>query len=130
MSCCAEQKQNRELRNRSCVARKVGRGIRNPNAEFAGGIDVDIFIPVAGRLNEHELGLDEKQLAPDMTHGEKHIEIERGSVVAFEPLNHFMVRQRCSKVSQDLRCKEVPCMEKSDLHVYPSGLSCRMLVDA
>jgi hypothetical protein len=75
------------------------------------------------------LWLDEKHLAPDITHGEKHIEIEGWSVLAVEPLNHFMVRQRSTKVLQKLRCKEVLGMEKCDLHVYPFNSVCRKPVD-
>jgi hypothetical protein len=55
MSRRAEQKQDREFRNRSGIPGEVGWGIRNPNAEFAGSIDVDLLIPVAGRLDELEL---------------------------------------------------------------------------
>ena len=130
MSRRAEQKQDREFRNRSGIPGEIGWGIRNPNAEFAGSIDVDFLIPVAGRLNEQKLWLDDKQLAADIAHGEKQIEIEGRRVLAADPLNHFMVRQRSAKPLQKLRCEEVLRMEKCDLQAYPFNSVCRMPVES
>jgi hypothetical protein len=85
---------------------------------------------VAGRLNELELGLVEEQLAPDISHREKQIEIKGQNLLAAEPFNHFMARQRLAKLMQKLRWKEVLGMEKCDLDVYPFKDVRRMPVDA
>jgi hypothetical protein len=129
MSRRAEQKQDREFRNRSGIPGEIGWGIRNPNAEFAGSLDVDLLIPVAGRLDELEFGLALKQRATDISHGEKHIEIECRCVLATNPLNYFMVCQCCTKPFQKLRCKEVRGMEKCNLHVHPFKFAYQMEID-
>jgi hypothetical protein len=71
----------------------------------------------------------EKHLAPDNAHGKKHIEIEGWGVLASDPLNYFMVRQRSTKTLQKLRGKEVLGMENCDLYPKPFNAAYRMPVD-
>jgi hypothetical protein len=94
-------------------------GIRNPDAEFAGSLEVDLLIPIAGRLGKLEFGLALKQLAANMSHRDKHIEIEERCVLTTNPLNYLMGRKCGTNLFQMLLCKEVRRMEKCNPHVHP-----------
>jgi hypothetical protein len=113
---CGEHEEHRELGDRGCIARHLGRRKRCPDPQVARRIDVDPFVSCSHRLNERQLRLAGHLRGCDFAQNQQHLDVRARTALSSHPMDQLVLWELGSQFLKDPGGKAAGANKERDLH--------------